>query len=230
MKEEKVLRKDQWIKPPMTHTEWMTAVNTGYRREWLNAKNGAQDHAVSNHIKDKYGSMASTIGSCLAEFGACKVNNVYPDLQNQKKLPYDLIVEHTKWDKYGLENYTHKAKIDVKTPSKKDSKWVCVAEKYEHKHCDLYVFIYSKIPGLVFRKDKPDYLIDVNGNEVMVPHLLVNLSIKKWNDTVHGCYCQGWQRGDYIFRPENKRRKPNSEKGFFITKDELLDSMEDCLD
>jgi hypothetical protein len=226
--QEKVLRKDQWIKPPMTYTEWMTAVNTGYRREYLNAVGDAQDHAVSNHIKDKYGSMASTIGSCLAEFGACKVNDVYPDLQNQKKLPYDLIVDHTRWDKYTGENYTRPIKIDVKTPARKDSKWVCVAEKYERKYCELYVFIYSKIPGLVFRKE-PDYFKNVNGKKVMVPHLLVNLSTNKWNDRVHGCYCLGWQRGDYIFRPENKRRKPNSEKGFFITKDELLDTMEDCI-
>ena len=223
--QEKLMKKGEWVKPSMTVTEWMTAVNTGYRREYLNAKNCAEDHAVWKGIKDPHGSIAGTIKSCLAELSGCKFADVYPDLQNKKKLPYDLIIGG-----WGSEK---DLTVDIKTPDKKESDWVCVAEKYEHKKCDLYLFIYSETPPLVFDQDKKWKYLGVNprtGEDIRIPILKIGPSIRRFKDHIHGCRCIGWQRGDYIFRPENKRRPDWSESGFFIRRDELLDNLEDCLD
>lgn len=228
--QEKLMRKGEWVKPPMTVTEWMTAVNTGHRREFLNAKRCATDHAVWSGIKDPHGSMASTIKSCLSELSGCKVHDVYPDLQNKEKLKHDMIVPLTRHDKYTKEVWIDNLTVDIKTPALKDSKWVCVAEKYEKYKCDVYLFIYAETPPLSFDTEKGMMTIGTrpNGEAIKFPRLLVPETVKKFKDHVHGCLCLGWARGDYIFRPEHKRQKPGSELGFFILREELKDTLEDC--
>lgn len=220
----------RWVKPHMTVTEWMTSVNTGYRRECLNTMRKAKDHSVWDRLKDPKVSITTTIRSCLAELSGCKVHDVYPDLQNAVKLPWDLIIPHTRWDEKLGQSFTRNVKVDIKTPNKEDDDWVCVAEKYERKKCEIYLFVYSKTPDISFGKT-PAYLGDDHkGRPVYIPHVNVSKTVMRYNDHTHGCKCLGWARGDFIFRPENLHRKEDSEKGFFILRSELKKTMEDCLD
>ena len=231
--QEHLMAKGEWVKPPMTRTEWQLALNMGYRREYKNKMEGAVDHAVDKKMKSIYESMKRCIFSCFAELSACKVYNVYPDLQNRIKLPYDLEIEHTRWDKYTGENYTRKLKIDVKTPANDKNEWVVVAEKYERKMVDIYLWISSHCPYPIYGKGngpKSERFYRPDGSSFELPILDIEMNTDRFVDHKHGCKCMGFMPGEKMFNPANKRRPEWSESGFFVTQDELYRTLEDCLD